>query len=96
MSIRPRYRRVSGLQRQFFNREGLLATYDEELAAIAGGPRVLNLVGVGGIGKSRLLQQLRARTPDTCRTARLDLQLPTLRQQEDALAVLRTEYGAQG
>ncbi|MFB0629005.1 hypothetical protein [Streptomyces sp. AB3(2024)] len=96
MSIRPRYRRVSALQRQFFNREGLLAMYDEELAGVAEGPRILNLVGVGGIGKSRLLQQLRARTPDTCRTARLDLQLPTLRQQEDALAVLRTEYGSQG
>ncbi|WP_369380793.1 hypothetical protein [Streptomyces sp. cg36] len=70
--------------------------YDEELAGVADGPRILNLVGVGGIGKSRLLQQLRASTPDTCRTARLDLQLPTLRQQEDALAVLRMEYGAQG
>ena len=28
MTIRPRYRRVSALQRQFFNREGLLALYD--------------------------------------------------------------------
>lgn len=96
MSIRPRYRRVSALQRQFFNREGLLAVYDEELQAISERPRVLNIVGVGGIGKSRLLQELRLRTPERHRTARLDLQLPTLRQQEDALAVLRTEYGAQG
>ncbi|MFZ3469131.1 hypothetical protein ACODT3_31450 [Streptomyces sp. 4.24] len=96
MAIRPRYRRVSALQRQFFNREGLLATYDEELRGISSGPRILNVVGVGGIGKSRLLQELRHRTPDTFRTARLDLQLPTLRQQEDALAVLRTELGAQG
>ncbi|MGW7100587.1 hypothetical protein [Streptomyces sp. NPDC054838] len=96
MSIRPRYRRVSALQRQFFNREGLLAVYDEELEAISEGPRILNVVGVGGIGKSRLLQELRHRTPDGHRTARLDLQLPALRQQEDALAVLRTELGAQG
>ncbi|MBT2542435.1 hypothetical protein J7E99_17345 [Streptomyces sp. ISL-44] len=96
MSIRPRYRRVSALQRQFFNREGLLAVYDEELHGISGRPRILNVVGVGGIGKSRLLQELRHRTPDAFRTARLDLQLPTLRQQEDALAVLRTEFGAQG
>ncbi|MGW8954958.1 hypothetical protein [Streptomyces sp. NPDC055709] len=96
MPIRPRYRRVSALQRQFFNREGLLATYDGELRGAFENPRILNLVGVGGIGKSRLLQELRSRTPDTFRTARLDLQLPTLRQQEDALAVLRMELGAQG
>ncbi|MFC8916225.1 hypothetical protein ACFT5C_10680 [Streptomyces sp. NPDC057116] len=96
MPIRPRYRRVSALQRQFFNREELLATYDEELAGISDRLRILNVVGVGGIGKSRLLQELRNRTPDTCRTARLDLQLPTLRQQEDALAVLRMEFGSQG
>ncbi|MCX4961676.1 hypothetical protein [Streptomyces virginiae] len=96
MSIRPRYRRVSALQRQFFNREALLAVYDEELQGISDRPRILNVVGIGGIGKSRLLQELRQRTPDTFRTARLDLQLPVLRQQEDALAVLRTEFGAQG
>ncbi|MEU5974477.1 hypothetical protein [Streptomyces sp. NPDC047315] len=96
MSIRPQYRRVSALQRQFFNREGTLAAYDGELRAIGDGPRILNVVGVGGIGKSRLLQELRNRTPENCRTARLDLQLPTMRQQEDALAVLRMEFGAQG
>ncbi|MBT2481237.1 hypothetical protein [Streptomyces sp. ISL-94] len=45
MSIRPRYRRVSALQRQFFNREGLLAVYDEELRDIAARPRILNVVG---------------------------------------------------
>ncbi|MER5864666.1 hypothetical protein [Kitasatospora sp. NPDC002040] len=96
MPIKPRYRRVSALQRQFFNREEMLAIHDEELRGISAEPRVLNVVGVGGIGKSRLLQELRTRTPDTYRTARLDLQLPTLRQQEDALAVLRSELGAQG
>ncbi|MFF8829787.1 hypothetical protein [Streptomyces sp. NPDC015131] len=96
MPIRPRYRRVSALQRQFFNREELLGTYDDELRRISDRLRILNIVGVGGIGKSRLLQELRTRTPDSCRTARLDLQLPTLRQQEDALAVLRMEFGAQG
>ncbi|OKK15200.1 hypothetical protein AMK16_28620 [Streptomyces sp. CB00455] len=87
---------MSALQRQFFNREGLLSAYDEELRGICERPRLLNVVGVGGIGKSRLLQELRNRTPEGYRTARLDLQLPTLRQQEDALAVLRTEFGAQG
>ncbi|GGT12197.1 MULTISPECIES: aminoglycoside phosphotransferase family protein [Streptomyces] len=96
MPIRPQYRRVSALQRDFFDREGLLASYEEELRGIGAGPRILNVVGVGGIGKSRLLQELRNRTPDSHRTARLDLQLPTMRQQEDALAVLRMEFGAQG
>lgn len=98
MPIRPRYRRVSALRRKFFDREELLAAYQEELRGIcADRPRILNVVGVGGIGKSRLLQELRDRTPAPGhRTARLDLQVPALRQQEDALAVLRMEFGAQG
>lgn len=96
MPIRPQYRRVSALQRQFFNREGVLSAYSEELQALGEGPRILNVVGVGGIGKSRLLQELRNRTPDGFRTAGVDLQLPTMRQQEDALAVLRMDFGAQG
>lgn len=98
MPIRPRYRRVSALQRRFFDREELLAVYREELSGVsADQPRVLNVVGVGGIGKSRLLQELRDRTPAPGhRTARLDLQVPAHRQQEDALAVLRMEFGAQG
>ncbi|WP_052863831.1 tetratricopeptide repeat protein [Streptomyces niger] len=89
---------MPALQRQFFNRESVLTAYDEELrnAAPDAGPRILNVVGVGGIGKSRLLQELRNRTGPGFRTARLDLQIPAMRQQEDALAVLRTEFGAQG
>ncbi|MEU0811206.1 hypothetical protein [Streptomyces sp. NPDC005970] len=89
---------MSALQRQFFNREALLAVYDEELYRVAldSGPRILNIVGVGGIGKSRLLQELRNRTGPDFRTTRLDLQIPALRQQEDALAVLRTDLGEQG
>lgn len=55
MPIRPRYQRVSALHRQFFNREGLLGVYDEELRSISDRPGILNFVGVGGIGKSRLL-----------------------------------------
>ncbi|WP_328742677.1 AAA family ATPase [Streptomyces caniferus] len=89
---------MSALQRQFFNREAVLTAYDEALqsAARAPEPRILNIVGIGGIGKSRLLQELRNRTDHGFRTARLDLQIPALRQPEDALAVLRTEFGAQG
>jgi len=58
---------------------------------------VLNVVGVGGIGKSRLVRELRNRAAASpgCRTAVLDLQVPAMRQQENALAVLRTEFGRQ-
>ncbi|MFG3115200.1 hypothetical protein ACGF4C_12425 [Streptomyces sp. NPDC048197] len=98
MPIGPRYRRVSALQRQFFDRESVLAAYEAALGRLPAGPdpQVFNVVGIGGIGKSRLLQELRNRTGQSYRTARLDLQVPALRQQEDALAVLRTEFGAQG
>ncbi|SHM36959.1 hypothetical protein SAMN05216268_110214 [Streptomyces yunnanensis] len=46
MPIGPRYRRVSALQRQFFDREAALTAYDEALRGLrpTGGtlPRALN------------------------------------------------------
>ncbi|KQC34870.1 ATP-binding protein [Frankia sp. ACN1ag] len=103
MAIRPRFRRVAALQREFVDREPLLRAFEEEigrvrdaLAGRASSPRVLNVTGVGGIGKSRLLRELRVRAPEGWRTASLDLQVPAMRQQEDALAVLRAELGGQG
>jgi tetratricopeptide (TPR) repeat protein len=103
MAIRPRFRRVAALQREFVDREPLLRAFGEEidlvrsaLAEGASAPRVLNLTGVGGIGKSRLLRELRVRAPEGWRAAALDLQVPAMRQQEDALAVLRAELGGQG
>jgi hypothetical protein len=103
MAITPRFRRVAALQREFVDREPLLQAFEEEIGLVRAGPadgvlspQVLNVTGVGGIGKSRLLRELRVRAPKGWRTASLDLQVPAMRQQEDALAVLRTELGEQG
>ncbi|MEV5828748.1 hypothetical protein AB0L25_24620 [Spirillospora sp. NPDC052242] len=96
MPLEPRYRRVAALHRPFVDRESVIAAFTEILDAPLGSPRVFSLVGVGGIGKSRLLQELRRRSSRTHRTAVLDLQVPAMRQQEDALAVLRVELGRQG
>jgi tetratricopeptide (TPR) repeat protein len=95
MPLGPRFRR-SALGRPFVNRVGALAAFDQALAGVGDGPRVLNVTGVGGIGKSRLLRELQARVEGRCRTALLDLQLPSLRDQDAALATLRSRLGAQG
>ena len=58
-------------------------------------PYVLNVFGVGGIGKTRLLTHLAAHTADDRPRATLDLQVPVHRQQLDALASLRASYGTQ-
>ncbi len=92
----PRFRRVAALQREFVDREPVLEAFSAELRRPGSGPRILNLTGVGGIGKSRLLRELKDRADGTHRSATLDLQIPALRQQEDALAVLRGEFGAHG
>ncbi|MCK9893605.1 aminoglycoside phosphotransferase family protein [Frankia sp. AgB32] len=103
MAITPRFRRVAALQREFVDRAPLLEAFageiDQVRAALTdstSSPRVFNVTGVGGIGKSRLLRELRVRAPEGWRTASLDLQVPAMRQQEDALAVLRAELGGQG
>ncbi|WP_322747243.1 MULTISPECIES: phosphotransferase [unclassified Frankia] len=92
----PRFRRVAALQREFVDREPVLEAFAAELGRLGDGPRILNLTGVGGIGKSRLLRELKDRAREAHRTATLDLQIPALRQQEDALAALRGEIGALG
>ncbi|MQA98634.1 MAG: aminoglycoside phosphotransferase family protein, partial [Streptosporangiales bacterium] len=78
------------------DRESAINAFDQELHAEPGSPHVLNVVGVGGIGKSRLLLEMRNRSAETHRTVTLDLQVPAMRQQEDALAVMRVELGKQG
>lgn len=96
MAPTPRFHRVAALQRRFVDREPVLAAFTDELTRIGAGPRIFNPTGVGGIGKSRLLRELKDRAAADYRTASLDLQVHSLRQQEDALAVLRSELGAQG
>lgn len=96
MPLEPRFRRVAALNRRFVDREAIRLAFAEELQRMGSGPRVFNVVGVGGIGKSRLLRELQDGCPDGVRTAVLDLQIPALRQQEDALAVMRVALGRQG
>src|SRR5260370_16040200 len=95
MAIAPRFHRVAALQRPFVNRERVLADFTAELERIGTGPRVFNVTGVGGIGKSRLLRELTDRAAPWLRTATIDLQVPALRHQDDALAVLRQQLGSQ-
>ncbi|MBW8485546.1 hypothetical protein [Actinomadura parmotrematis] len=96
MPLEPRFRRVAALNRRFVDRVPVLEAFGAEIARVGSGPRVFNVVGVGGIGKSRLIKELRERSAKTHRIAVLDLQIPAMRQQEDALAVLRVELGRQG
>jgi aminoglycoside phosphotransferase (APT) family kinase protein len=95
MLIAPRFSRIAALQRPFVNREQVLADFAEELSRTGAGPRVFNVTGVGGIGKSRLLRELEDRARPAFRTAMIDLQVPALRRQDDALAVLRGQLGSQ-
>jgi aminoglycoside phosphotransferase (APT) family kinase protein/cellobiose-specific phosphotransferase system component IIA len=96
MAIAPRFRRVAALQRPFVDREHILADFAGELERIGTGPRVFNVTGVGGIGKSRLLRELKDRAAPRFRTATIDLQVPALRNSDDSLAVLRGQLGSRG
>lgn len=94
LPLQPRFR-ASGAARPFVNREDAVGLFVQELDRIGNGPRVLNITGIGGIGKSRLLRELTNRVAKSHRTATLDLQVPALRQPDAALAVLRAELGSQ-
>src|SRR5262245_45585775 len=94
MTLAPRFR-PGASRRPFVNREAVMEAFDETLRMLGTGVRVLNLIGVGGIGKSRLLSELRGRVAAEHPCAVLDLQVPAQREQQDALAVLRDQFGRQ-
>lgn len=97
MPITPRFQRVSALQRPFVDRERILSEFAAELPRDSAGPRVLNVTGIGGIGKTRLLRELQDRAAAAkWRTAVIDLQVPAMRRQDEALASLRAQLGHQG
>ncbi|MDX3853662.1 phosphotransferase [Streptomyces sp. AK02-01A] len=105
MPLRPRFVVDESARRLFVDRTHALAAVEAELdavqARVGGGgdvmsPRVLNVTGVGGIGKSRLLAEVQRRAEHRgYRTAALDLQVPRLREQDAALSVLRAQFGEQ-
>ncbi|MEV6930902.1 phosphotransferase [Dactylosporangium sp. NPDC051485] len=94
MTLVPRFR-PGASRRPFVDRENAIGAFDEMLVGRDSAARVLNVTGVGGIGKSRLLAELRKRVPEGWPTALLDLQVPAQREQQDALAVLREQFGQQ-
>ncbi|MEU0933096.1 hypothetical protein [Embleya sp. NPDC005971] len=73
-----------------------MAVFEDAWTAGGDGLRVVNVTGVGGIGKSRFLRECQSRLEPEARTVLLDLQIPALREQDAALAVLRARLGALG
>ncbi|MFE3799070.1 phosphotransferase [Nocardia tengchongensis] len=92
MALIARYR-PGAVDRPFVNRDTAIAHFDQLLANASNTPKVLLLTGVGGIGKSRLLAELRSRA-DEHPTATLDFQVPSHRQSVESLAVLRSQFGS--
>ncbi|GAA2893374.1 hypothetical protein Acy02nite_28120 [Actinoplanes cyaneus] len=100
--LQPRYR-PGASRRPFVDREQALGAFQAILDQVgAADPAtavpapVLTITGVGGIGKSRLLTEFGNRATGAHPQATLDLQIPSLGQQENALATLRAQFGAAG
>ncbi len=93
---RPRFLRAASLSRPFVDRDEILEAAEQLLSQPIDCPTVFNVVGIGGIGKSRLLQEIRTRAAErNHRTALLDLQIPVMRGQSEGLAGLRMQLGTE-
>lgn len=81
----------------FVDREPVCTLYRSELLRSATEPRILNITGVGGIGKSRLLAELRKEeyTGVGVRTAVVDFEAPGLRQRDPVLLHLGEQFHRQ-
>lgn len=81
----------------FVDREPVFALYRSELARSVSEPRILNITGIGGIGKSRLLTELRKEehTGTGVRSAVVDFEAPGLRQRDPVLLHLREQFHRQ-
>lgn len=95
MNIRPRFRAGTS-KRPFVDREEFLQAFETLCSRNPESYHVLNLYGIGGIGKSRLLAHLAECVPIGSVSALLDLHIPSMRQHMNALASLRLTYGRQG
>ena len=95
MNIRPRFRAGTS-KRPFVDREEFLQAFETLCSRNPENYHVLNLYGIGGIGKSRLLAHLAECVPIGSVSALLDLHIPSMRQHMNALASLRLTYGRQG
>jgi hypothetical protein len=92
MSVTARYQ-PGAVRTPFVDREDVLAAFAEEMSRLGERPCLLELSGVGGIGKSRLSHELRRRVPDDIATALLNLQEPAQRSALAALGTLRAQFG---
>jgi aminoglycoside phosphotransferase (APT) family kinase protein len=95
MPIAGRYQ-PGAVRTPFVDREDALKIFDREVGRLGQIPRLLEVHGVGGIGKSRLLHELRSRVPSHVPTAAVNLQEPEQRSALLALAALRSQFGAAG
>ncbi len=95
LRVTPRYRAVGSAgatARQFTDRREAFAAFRRVLdEQPPDDQRVLNFYGIGGIGKSRLQQELRAMLAreDLALSVRVDFQPPGMRRQDAVLSQLR-------
>jgi aminoglycoside phosphotransferase (APT) family kinase protein len=95
MNIQPRF--LAGASRRpFVDRDNILQAFKALCSRKLGHSHILNLYGVGGIGKSRILAQLSGYLPSGSSSALLDLHIPSMRQHLNALAALRLTFGQHG